>query len=34
LFFGFVFFGETFGTMSYVGMGLVLAGILLNLREK
>lgn len=34
LFFGFIFFGETFGVMSYVGMGLVLAGILLNLREK
>jgi drug/metabolite transporter (DMT)-like permease len=34
LFFGFIFFGETFGAMSYVGMGLVLAGILLNLREK
>jgi len=34
LFFGFLFFGETFGLMSYVGMGLVLLGILLNLREK
>lgn len=34
LFFGFLFFGETFGVMSYVGMGLVLLGILLNLREK
>lgn len=34
LFFGFIFFGETFGVMSYVGMGLVLVGILLNLREK
>jgi drug/metabolite transporter (DMT)-like permease len=34
LFFGFVLFGETFGIMSYVGMGLVLIGILLNLREK
>ncbi|MFC3414839.1 DMT family transporter [Algoriphagus hitonicola] len=34
LFFGFLLFGETFGVMSYVGMGLVLAGILLNLKEK
>lgn len=34
LFLGFVFFGETFGLMSYLGMALVLAGILLNLREK
>lgn len=34
LFFGFIFFGETFGAMSYVGMALVLVGILLNLREK
>lgn len=34
LFFGFLLFGETFGTMSYVGMGLVLLGILLNLRVK
>ncbi len=34
LFFGFLLFGETFGLMSYVGMGLVLLGILLNLREK
>ncbi|WP_268036743.1 DMT family transporter [Algoriphagus sp. PAP.12] len=34
LFFGFLLFGETFGAMSYVGMGLVLLGILLNLRVK
>lgn len=34
LFFGFFLFGETFGLMSYVGMALVLAGILLNLKEK
>lgn len=34
LFFGFLLFGETFGMMSYVGMGLVLLGILLNLRVK
>lgn len=34
LFFGFIFFGETFGVMSYVGMGLVLLGVLLNLRQK
>ena len=34
LFFGFIFFGETFGIMSYFGMALVLTGILLNLREK
>lgn len=34
LFFGFLFFGETFGALSYVGMGLVLLGILLNLKEK
>lgn len=34
LFFGFLFFGETFGLLSYLGMGLVLLGILLNLKEK
>ncbi|GAA0877118.1 DMT family transporter [Algoriphagus jejuensis] len=34
LIFGFFFFGETFQIMSYVGMGLVLVGILLNLRVK
>lgn len=34
LFFGFLLFGETFGALSYVGMGLVLLGILLNLRVK
>lgn len=34
LFFGFLFFGETFGLMSYVGMGLVLTGVLLNMRLK
>lgn len=34
LFFGFLFFGETFGALSYIGMGLVLLGILLNLKEK
>ncbi len=34
LLFGFFFFGETFSMLSYIGMGLVLLGILLNLREK
>ncbi|GAB2491032.1 DMT family transporter [Algoriphagus taiwanensis] len=34
LIFGFFFFGETFQVMSYVGMALVLVGILLNLRVK
>ncbi len=34
LFFGFLLFGETFGVLSYLGMGLVLLGILLNLKEK
>lgn len=34
LIFGFFFFGETFQLLSYLGMGLVLVGILLNLRVK
>jgi len=34
LIFGFFFFGETFNAMAYVGMGLVLLGILLNMRVK
>jgi len=34
LFFGYVFFEETFTLGSYVGMGLVVLGILFNLREK
>jgi drug/metabolite transporter (DMT)-like permease len=34
LLFGFFFFGETFPTTSYIGMALVLVGILLNLRVK
>lgn len=34
LIFGFFFFGETFSAMAYVGMGLVLIGILLNMRVK
>jgi drug/metabolite transporter (DMT)-like permease len=34
LFFGFVLFGETFPLPSYIGMALVLVGILLNLRVK
>ena len=34
LLFGFVLFGETFPFASYIGMGLVLLGILLNLRVK
>ena len=34
LIFGFVFFDETFTVGSYIGMGLVLLGILLNLRVK
>lgn len=34
LIFGFFFFGETFDFMSYLGMGLVVIGILLNLRVK
>ena len=34
LIFGFFFFGETFQLLSYVGMALVLIGILLNLRLK
>lgn len=34
LIFGFFFFGETFQALSYLGMGLVLIGILLNLRVK
>ncbi|WP_262710588.1 DMT family transporter [Algoriphagus kandeliae] len=34
LVFGFILFGETFELASYLGMGLVLLGILLNLREK
>lgn len=34
LIFGFVLFGETFPAASYLGMGLVLVGILLNLRVK
>lgn len=34
LLFGFLLFGETFDFMSYLGMGLVVVGILLNLRVK
>lgn len=34
LLFGFILFGETFPVASYIGMGLVLIGILLNLRVK
>jgi drug/metabolite transporter (DMT)-like permease len=34
LIFGFYFFGETFPILSYLGMGLVLVGVLLNLRVK
>jgi drug/metabolite transporter (DMT)-like permease len=34
LIFGFFFFGETFPILSYLGMGLVLVGVLLNLRVK
>lgn len=34
LIFGFFLFGETFDLMSYLGMGLVVIGILLNLRVK
>ncbi|UZD24714.1 DMT family transporter [Algoriphagus halophytocola] len=34
LLFGFFFFGETFNAMAYIGMGLVLLGILLNMRVK
>jgi len=34
LIFGFILFGETFPIASYIGMALVLAGILLNLRVK
>jgi drug/metabolite transporter (DMT)-like permease len=34
LLFGFFFFGETFPAASYIGMALVLVGILLNLRVK
>ena len=34
LIFGFILFGETFPFASYIGMGLVLLGILLNLRVK
>lgn len=34
LIFGFFLFGETFDFMSYIGMGLVVVGILLNLRVK
>jgi drug/metabolite transporter (DMT)-like permease len=34
LIFGFFLFGETFQMLSYLGMGLVIAGILLNLRVK
>lgn len=34
LLFGFFLFGETFDFMSYLGMGLVVVGILLNLRVK
>lgn len=34
LLFGFILFGETFPVASYIGMGLVLIGILLNLMVK
>ena len=34
LFFGFIFFGETFELASYIGMGLVIIGVLLNMRVK
>jgi drug/metabolite transporter (DMT)-like permease len=34
LIFGFFFFGETFQILSYVGMALVLAGIVLNFKVK
>ncbi|MHA7131376.1 DMT family transporter [Algoriphagus namhaensis] len=34
LIFGFIFFGETFTMGSYIGMGLVVLGILLNMRVK
>lgn len=34
LLFGFIFFQENFGWTSYLGMGIVLLGILLNLKEK
>lgn len=34
LIFGFFFFGETFQLLSYLGMGLVLVGILLNFKVK
>lgn len=34
LFFGFILFGESFSAASYMGMGMVLVGIILNLRVK
>lgn len=34
LFFGFVFFGESYDIWAYVGMGLVLVGVILNIRYK
>jgi drug/metabolite transporter (DMT)-like permease len=34
LFFGYILFGENFSVASYLGMGMVLVGILLNLRVK
>ncbi len=32
--FGFVLFGETYGWMSFVGMGLIVIGVVLNVRSK
>lgn len=34
LIFGFIFFGETFNLLTYTGMGLVLLGVILNIRSK
>ncbi|QDH80041.1 DMT family transporter [Echinicola soli] len=33
LVFGFIFFGETFNLLTYLGMGLVLIGVILNIRS-
>ncbi|GGZ31605.1 membrane protein [Echinicola pacifica] len=34
LVFGFIFFGETFNLLTYLGMALVLCGVILNIRSK
>ncbi|MDN3670979.1 DMT family transporter [Echinicola jeungdonensis] len=34
LIFGFIFFGETFNLLTYLGMGLVLLGVILNIQSK